>query len=136
MPDKDLYAFRQSQGLCVECGTQPAVVERTRCAACRETNAHWHALQFPAPPLPLTPTAAKRKAQRGQMRQAVQTYHRWWDLARADKPYDTQVASDPLGAALPGNRLLCCGRWVLIDAVPFTAPCCGRHWFIETAVVG
>ena len=135
MPEKDLYAFRQTEGLCVECGTQPAVTERTRCAACRETNAHWHALQFPAPPAPLSPTAVKLKGQQVQMRQAVQQYHRWWEHGQTPKA-DSWVETDPWGEALPGNRLLCCGRWVLIDAVPFTAPCCGRQWFIATAVVG
>ena len=135
MPDKDLYAFRQSEGLCVECGTQPAVEERTRCAACRETNAHWHALQFPAPPVPLLPAAHQRKARLAQMRQAVQKYHRWWEHG-LPKEADAWDETDPWGEALPGNRLLCCGRWIAITAVPFTAPCCGRRWLIETAVVG
>ena len=95
MPDAQLYAARQYQGLCVECGHRPPTRLHTRCRACQAYQTAYHAAQFPAPPPPPvavpthlpTPSPAQRdalrKVRKVQMRQAVQKWHRWWKPAPA-----------------------------------------------------
>ena len=41
MPDAFTYQTRQAQGLCPECGVRPPFPGRSRCEACRQTNAAW-----------------------------------------------------------------------------------------------